>query len=271
MLPREGESRRQEALQARRRIVPPRPEYLSIALASLAGTVVFLVAGDIASTLASWIIVFLLVFPIAFIVREVVVLSGTRRISEADALKVFEWVTRVARAAMVKRAILLYAYRDRNEVQLVSFGEMARPTRREQADILMAIYKAAWLARPVPVASRNNRRALIVVPGLVFEKLSSLIKPHGSKPALMVRNRSEARLVYHVLKSLYSATGLPREIAAYSAVKLFRKLLLEGLVVVAPEAVDSLEKSLPFENPLVRRRVQKQLEIEEGYAYEQAK
>lgn len=263
MLPREGSPQR--AVQARKKVIPPRPELLSTTLASIAGILVFLAVRDVTFSIISWIIAFLIVFPFAVIVREVVVLSGTRRISNREALAVFEWIATVARIAGVNSISLLYTYRERNGLQLVGLGEA--PDREEQGSITFTVHKAAWLAKPLPALSAKKNRLFVVVPGLLFERVASMTRMTGSKPVLVARSLGEAKLVYHLVKSILYTPGVSKEFLAYSAVKLYRRLIVDGLLVLSPRIVDEVEKSLPFENPFVRKRVLRQLAEEETEVY----
>jgi len=244
-----------QTLASKKRFVPPRPEYISLGLASLIGLIVFLAARDIAYTLISWILVFLFVFPFSIIAREIVVLSGTRKVADNSALNVFDWTSRVARILGSNiRITLLYTYRERNGLQVVGLGDT--PSREEQASIAFTIHKAAWLARPLPVKLRE--RVFVVVPGLVFEKLSSIIVSRGSRPVALIKSKQDAKLVYHLLKALIPEFS-SKAFTAYAALKLFRRLILEGLIWIDPAIIDCVEKSLPFENIFIRGKVYSQL------------
>ena len=249
-----------QAYIARKKLIPPRPELSSLAAASLVGALVFAAAGDIAYTLISWIIVFLLALPFSIILREIAVLSGTRELGEKEALKVYDWIASITKTTRGKLAALLYTYREKRGLQVVGLGDT--PTREEQASIAFAIHKAAWLAKPLPVS--KDTRLFLVVPGLVFERLASIIREAGPRKTAVITSKNDAKLVYQIVKSLTPPTG-SKEFTAYIAVKAFRQLLLKGLITIDPELLDTIEKNMPFENPLVKRRVRKHLEEEEKY------
>ncbi len=246
-------------------IAPPRPDYAAVLAASGVASVVYLASSDAGLAAAVAIVVGLLVFPLAFVARELAYLA--RDVDQSGASRVYEWVAGVASRLGVKGVQLAYTVRTGvGGIQVVSLGGTADPAGSR---ITAMLHRAAW--HGAPVAEYSGGRLLLVVPGLVMERLTSLAVREGKKVSMLVTSVADMKLVYSVLKSIARAITGSKPLAAYIASKLVPRLVTEGMIALAasPRTLERLEKLMPFEDPITRFRVRRQLRLEQRLSHGQ--
>jgi hypothetical protein len=218
----------------------------------------YLVSSDVGLSAALALIVGLLVFPLAFVAREFILLA--REVDQDRAGKVYEWLTLIATRLGVGGVQLAYTVRTNlGGIQIVSLGSQAV---HGQARITALLHRAAWYG--LPVAEQASGGIVIVVPGLLMEKLTSMIISSGKKLFVIVTGIMELKLVYSLIRAICRAVVGSRLLAAYMATKMLSKLTAEGLIALAMplEALEKAEKLLPFEDPITRFLVRRQLRLE---------
>ena len=241
-------------------MLPPRPDYAALATAAGFGGVAYLVSGDASIAVAAALVAGLLAFPIAFVAREVVVLANYS-VDQRSAEDVYEWLKSVAALAGISN--LSVAYTSRSGVNGVQVVGMGIASQRVDSSIASLLHRAAWYAAPVAKVL-SAKEAVVVVPGYVMTRLGEIIVNDGGKRRFIVGSIDDLKLAYKTVRALLRELVGSRILAAYMSVKLINKMLVEGLILVipVPELLEKAEKSLPFENPLVKLIVRRQLALE---------
>ena len=244
----------------RARVLPPRPDYAAIAAAAGFGAIAYLVSGDASMAVAAALVAGLLAFPIAFVAREVVVLANYS-VDQRSAENVYEWLKSVAALAGI--ANLSVAYTSRSGVNGVQVVGMGLASQRVGSSIASLLHRAAWHAAPVAKVL-SAKEAIVVVPGYVMTRLGEVIVNDGGKRRFIVGSIDDLKLAYKTVRAILRELVGSRVLAAYMSVKLINKMLVEGLILVipVPELLERAEKSLPFENPLIKLIVKRQLALE---------
>ncbi|MET1101331.1 MAG: hypothetical protein ABWW69_02470 [Pyrodictiaceae archaeon] len=251
----------EELTLPKRRLVPPRPEVSSLSIASLLALLVFALVGDVTATTIAWVLGFLFSLPFAIMFREFVFLSGTEPIEPEEASKLLYWSTIAARAMGSPETVLFYTTRTRIGFQLVGLGSFRQ--ENVQGKIPFLAHKAAWVGAPVAELDLKANTVYLVVPALVLERASRLIRKEGFKLVMSISSLRDAKLAYSLIKAIAYALYGSRRMAAYIATKLFSRLILEGHIVVEADGlIEDISARMPFEDPITRRAVRKQLRSE---------
>ena len=240
-----------------------RPDVVSLTLALAAGLVAFAVSGDLGASLAASIIMLVLVFPFAFVAREFLVLAR-RGLDEAGASRVSEWVRVVASRLNLGPVHVALTLADSRGLKVIGFG--AGHARLGQK-ISSLIHKAAWHGGPV--AEPLNGVVVLVIPGIVAERLSGKVVGNARGVKLVVDSRKVMIAAYKVVRALAYAATRSKLLAAYIASKTIVKLVMQGeLVLALPwREVERIGRELPYEDPLTRFLVRRQLRNELAAVY----
>ncbi len=240
-------------------LVIPRPDKLSVITSIIVFGFGVLVSGDVNAALVAAIVVGILVFPFAFIARELMLL-GRGDVDENAAGKVYEWIREIASMLNVKAVQLTYTYGDAGGLRIIGVGGPLAPAL--QSKIASMLHRAAW--HGLPIAEYSSGQLLIVIPGLLMKRLSTLISSNGRRVFFVATSISHVRLAYNVVKAISYAITRSRMLAAYMASKLLSKLVINGylILMLKPDDLTRVEREIPFENLLVKILVRKQLKRE---------
>ncbi len=239
--------------------LPPRPDYVAVGSAILVALVVYMASLDSVAAIAAAVTVGLLVFPVAFVVREAAVLAK-HSVDQRSAENVYEWLKNVTVLLGITSVSLAYTSRNGiSGVQVVGLGLVPRQIE----SLASSLHRAAWHAAPVAKIVEGGG-LVVVVPGYIMARLSELVVRNGKTRKLVVSCTDDLKLLYNTLKPIVKSVVSNTVFAAYLTVKLIGRMLKEGLIVLAlePEDLEKAERLLPFENPIIKLMVKRQLALE---------
>lgn len=246
-------------------LLPPKPDKGSLAVAAVLFLALHYRGYDKGTALFVSLLTAVIVFPLLFMARELVLFRPRRVLDPKEAGLVAEWVQEAGSAVGFKGSIaVFYTFRRGLGLQVMQLGGVMLEREEAQAGLIQLIHRAAWSA--MPAATRTSKGRLIVaIPAMVMEALHSVMGRGRSGVYLRVSNTSHLKLAYGLVKELVKAAAtqsLNRFYVAYLATKALARMVLQGWLRIDEVIAARIDSLIPPEPFWVRSRVRSQLEQE---------